>query len=265
MSEVHPTAFVDSKAEIGEGTTIGAFSLIGPNVKIGKGCRIGSHVVIEGHTKIGDRNNVFQFASIGAVPQDLKYKGEDSILEIGDDNIIREYVTLQPGTEGGGMLTKVGSKNLFMAGAHVGHDSFVGNENIFANQSALAGHVIIGDYTTIGGLAAIHQFVKIGNFAFLGGGSMVAQDIPPYCMAQGDRAQLVGINSIGLQRRGVLADEIKNIKACYRKLFVNKEGTLKSRVAAMRDLFSNSDFVLKFIDFIESSERGVASARTKDS
>ena len=265
MSEIHPTALVDSRAEIGEGTSVGPYSIIGPRVKLGANCKVRSHVVIEGNTRIGDGNTIFQFASVGAIPQDLKYKGEDSLLEIGDNNTIREYVTMQPGTEGGGMITKIGDGNLFMASAHVGHDTIVGNHNIVANLGTLAGHVILGDYTTIGGMSGVHQFTKVGNHAFVGGGSVVTSDVPPYCMAQGNRVKLIGVNTIGLQRRGFSEEDIKLIKKTYRKLIFSKEGTLKDRINALRTEIDDSAAATLLIDFVESSERGIASVRSKNS
>jgi UDP-N-acetylglucosamine acyltransferase len=159
MTDIHSTAVVAPEAEIGDGCSVGPYSVIGPKVKLGNGCRVGSHVVIEGNTTIGDENQIFQFASVGAAPQDLKYHGEDSTLQIGSRNIIREYVTLQPGTEGGGMQTTIGDQNLFMACCHVGHDCRVGHRNVFANSAALAGHVTIGNGVIVGGLSGVHQFV----------------------------------------------------------------------------------------------------------
>ncbi|MEZ4753497.1 MAG: acyl-ACP--UDP-N-acetylglucosamine O-acyltransferase [Bdellovibrionota bacterium] len=265
MSDIHPTALVDSRAEIGTGTKIGPYSVIGSRVKLGANCLIKSHVVIEGNTQIGDGNTIFQFASIGAIPQDLKYKGEDSILEIGDKNIIREYVTLQPGTEGGGMITKIGHGNLFMASAHVGHDTIIGDHNIFANLATLAGHVIIGDYTTLGGLSGVHQFTKVGSHAFVGGGSVVTSDVPPYCMAQGNRVKLIGINSIGLQRRGFSEEDISIIKKVYRKLIFSKKGTLAERKARALEEAGDSRAAMLLIDFVENSERGIADIRSKNS
>ncbi|MCL4139356.1 UNVERIFIED_CONTAM: hypothetical protein GTU68_039304, partial [Idotea baltica] len=199
---IHSTAIIHEGASLGEGTEVGPYSVIGSKVKLGKNNIIKSHVVIEGNTEIGDENTFFQFASVGAAPQDLKFHGEDSKLIIGNKNTIREYVTLQPGTEGGGMLTSIGDQNLFMASSHVGHDCKVGNANVIANSVALAGHVTIHDFVIMGGLSAVHQFVRIGDSSMISGGSMVIKDIPPFSIAQGDRASLVGINKIGLERRG---------------------------------------------------------------
>ena len=262
MSEnIHPTAVISDGAEIGEGTTVGPYSIIGPKVRIGAGNSIGSHVVIEGNTTIGNENNIFQFASVGAIPQDLKYHGEESTLEIGDKNIIREYATLQPGTEGGGMVTRVGNGNLFMACSHVGHDTIIGNSNIFANSVAVAGHVIISDHAVFGGLAGIHQGVKIGSLAFIAAGAMVSQDIPPFCMAQGDRAALVGLNVVGLQRAGLTKESIREVKNTFKDLFLGK-GLFKDRLESL-DKKENGKEVAGFLEFVRSSERGIAPVRVK--
>ncbi len=260
MSQIHPTAVVDPSAEIGEGTTVGPFSVIGPGVKLGRRNRIASHVVIEGLTTLGDDNVVYQFASIGAWPQDLKFKGEKSQLLIGHGNIIREYATLQPGTEGGGMVTKIGDKNLFMANSHVGHDSIVGSSCILANSVAIAGHVTIGNNVNIGGLSGIHQFVHLGDVAFIAGGSMVVQDVPPFCLAEGNRAGLVGLNTVGLKRRGFSEQEILDIKRVYRELFMG-EGILKERVSACLSRYSKDAHLMPLIEAVSKSERGVSPLR----
>lgn len=257
---IHPTAIIAEGARIGASCEIGPYSVIGPDVELGTGCWIGSHVVLEGRTSLGSHCSVFQFASVGAPPQDKKYQGEASRLVIGSNNIIREYVTLQPGTAGGVMETVLGDGNLFMACSHVAHDCLVGNNNVFANGATLAGHVIVGNHTTVGGLAAIHQFVRVGDYAMLGGGAMVAKDIPPYCIAQGDRAGLVGINRVGLERQGVLPEVIEELRACYRFIFRNTEGTLQDRLTTARSRYSQP-LALDFLNFIASSERGVAGLR----
>jgi UDP-N-acetylglucosamine acyltransferase len=260
-SQIHPTAIVSPGAQVGHNTTIGPYSVIGPNVKLGADNQIGAHVVIDGHTTLGSGNKVFPFAAVGTQPQDLKYHGEPSTLEIGDHNLIREYVTLQPGTEGGGMRTVIGNRNLFMANSHVGHDSFIGDENVFANSVGISGHVTIGNRVTIGGLAAVHQFVRLGDICFVGGGSMVVKDVPPYCIVQGDRAALVGLNKIGLERKGYTAEEVEKIKRIYRELFVRSKSapgnTFKDRVAALLSEFQEFAAARAFLEFIVSSERGV--------
>ena len=263
---IHPTAIVAKEAIIGEGTSIGAFSIIGPNVVLGRENKIGPHVVLEGYTSLGDGNRIFQFASVGADPQDLKFKGEPSELRIGNKNIIRECVTLQPGTTGGGMLTHIGNGNLFMANSHVGHDSVVGNQCIFANGAALSGHVTVGDRVVVGGLSGIHQFVRLGDMAMIGAGAMVAQDIPPYCIAQGDRAKLIGLNRVGMERGGVSREEIMALRKAYRFLLLSdspevKGKTLKERINILRA--SPNAFVTleTFLKFVENSERGISRPR----
>jgi UDP-N-acetylglucosamine acyltransferase len=261
---IHPTAIVDPRAIIGDGTRIGAYSIVGPNVKLGRDNLVAPHVVLDGHTTIGDGNTIYQFASIGAPPQDLKYRGEASELRIGNANIIREYVTLQPGTLGGGMLTSIGDKNLFMASTHVGHDSHVGNRCVVANGAALAGHVTVADGVIIGGLSGIHQFVRLGSVCMVGAGAMVAQDIPPYCMAQGDRATVQGLNRVGLERNGGTREDLGILREVYRVVFTpagtEAQGMVfKDRVSLARKLVGSNQRGLDFVSFIESSDRGIAS------
>lgn len=261
ITDIHPTALVDSGAQLSEGCSVGAYTIIGPNVKIGKGTIVGPHVVIEGHTTIGDENHIFQFASVGSRPQDLKYRGEPSELRIGNKNLIREFTTLQPGTEGGGMVTSIGDGNLFMANSHVGHDCKVGSNNVFANSVALAGHVEVGDRAILGGLSAIHQFVRVGDLSLVAGGAMVPKDIPPFCIVQGDRAEVVGINLIGLKRAKFSEDEISWVKKAYRTYFFMKANSAKDQaIEAMQGKSEKSDF---FLNFISSSSRGVCRLRKK--
>ena len=200
-SSIHETAIVNRNAEIHPSVIIGPYSVVGPNVVLQEGCHLEPHVIIGGNTKLGPNNHVFSFASIGLQPQDLKYKGEESSLEIGAENVIREHVTMNPGTEGGGMVTKVGDRCLFMVGAHVAHDCHVGNNVILANNATCAGHVEVGDFAILGGLSAIHQFVRIGKHAMIGGMSGVENDVIPYGSAMGNRAHLSGLNVVGLKRR----------------------------------------------------------------
>jgi len=265
-NRIHPTAIVAPDAVIGEGTTIGPYSIIGPHVVLGKHNEIAPHVVIEGRVRFGDQNRVFQFASIGAAPQDLKFKGEPSELHIGDRNIIRECVTLQPGTAGGGMVTRIGNQNLFMANSHVGHDSIVGDRCVIANSAALSGHVELGSGIVVGGLSGIHQFVRIGDVAMIGAGAMVSQDIPPFCTAQGDRAKLVGLNKLGLERNGASRDEIMLLRRVYRAVFMREEegssgGSIKERVEGARSLVAESQRGQFFLEFLSKVTRGVARHR----
>lgn len=264
MGQIHSTAVIHDGAVIGEGTTIGAYSVIGPHVRLGKANRIASHVVIEGHTSIGCNNQVYQFASVGAAPQDLKFRGEASTLEIGDGNIIREYTTLQPGTAGGGMRTTIGDKNLFMANSHVGHDCHIGSANVVANSVALAGHVTVGSYVTLGGISAVHQFVRLGDYCFLGGGSMVAHDVPPYCIVEGNRAALAGLNVIGLERRGFNASDIDKLRSIYKRLFLDS-GVFRVRLEALRPELAAFPAGVVLLNFIDSSERGLCIPRRRKS
>lgn len=256
MAQVHPTAVVHPDARLHESVEVGPYALIGPKVTIGEGSRIGPHVVIEGRTTLGARNRVFQFASVGAEPQDLKYAGEDTQLVIGDENIIREFSTLHIGTVGGGGITRVGNRNLFMNYSHVAHDCVVGNGCILANSVALAGHVEIGDHVILGGLSAVHQFTRLGKHAFVAGGAMVAMDVPPYCTAQGDRAELVGLNTVGLARHGFTEEQQARIKEAYKILFRSKLGLAEALAKLKAELGGHSEIDL-LIDFVASSKRGV--------
>lgn len=261
---IHPTAIVDSKAKIGNGVTIGAYSIIGPKVELGDNCWVGPHVVIEGITRFGSANKIFQFASVGSQPQDLKYHGEESTVDIGDNNTIREYVTIQPGTKGGGMTTKIGNNNLLMANSHVGHDSFLGDRNIIANSVGLSGHVTVGSGVTIGGLSGIHQFVRLGDLSFIAGGAMITQDLPPYCTAHGNRAELVGLNQIGLERNGFTELDVKVLRKVYRVLF-HDTGLMKDRIVRVRNEFGSAKGIEPLLSFIAESQRGVCRARSKGS
>ncbi len=258
---IHPTAIVSDGAVLGANTTVGPYSIIGPRVVIGSENKIGPHVVIEGSTTVGDGNTIYQFASIGSPPQDLKYGGEDSTLEIGNNNIVREYVTIQPGTEHGGMRTIIGDKNLFMVSSHVAHDVRIGSHNVFANCAAVAGHVEVGDHVIVGGLVGIHQFVRIGDFVMISGGAKLVKDIPPYCIAQGDRAKLVGVNQIGLERAGVPEGVQQEIRKLFRLLFIRGGGFREKLEKLERDEGGYSQYVQTFLSFLRSSQRGIAPAR----
>jgi UDP-N-acetylglucosamine acyltransferase len=256
MPNIHPTAVVDPRAELGGDVEVGPYSVIGPAVRIGKGTKIGPHAVVEGNTTLGEKNVVFQFATVGSRPQDLKYKGEDSRLIVGDYNTIREYASLNPGTAAGGMVTQIGDHNLLMMYCHIAHDCRLGNYNIVANGANLAGHVVIEDYVVVGALVGIHQFVKVGTGALLGAGSMVSKDVVPHCSVAGDRARLKGLNLVGLRRRGVSARTIEDLKRAYRILFRSglRTGEALDRV---RSEVAGSGEVRSIVAFVEKSRRGV--------
>lgn len=256
MTTIHATASVDPRAELGDEVEVGPYSIIGPKVKIGKGTRVKSHVVIEGNTTLGDANLIFQFTTVGSVPQDLKYRGEDSQLIIGNHNTIREFVSLNPGTAGGGMVTRIGDRNLLMMYCHIAHDCILGDHNIIANGATLGGHVVIEDYVIVGGLVGIHQFVKVGSSAILGAGSMVSKDIPPYCNATGDRARLRGLNLEGLRRRGFTKAQVEALKKAYRIIFQSAL-RVKDALKRVRKEFPNLPEVAHLVAFIEQSQRGV--------
>ncbi len=249
MTTIHPTAIVAPGAELGSGVRIGPYCIVGAGAKIGDGATLHSHVVIAGRTTIGARNEIYPFASIGQPPQDLKYRGEPSTLEIGSDNLIREYVTMNTGTEGGGMVTRVGSNCTFLAGAHVGHDCQVGDNVILSNATLLAGHCHVGDFVIFGGGSAVHQFVRVGKHAFIGGASAVESDVIPYGLVVGNRAQLVGLNLIGLKRRGYTREQISSMREAYSQIFA-QEGALRERVAAVGERFSGSAEVMEMVSFI---------------
>jgi UDP-N-acetylglucosamine acyltransferase len=258
MSAIHPTAIVESGAQLGADLRIGPYCHVGPRVALGDGVELLSHVVVAGVTRIGPRTKIFPFASIGYQPQDLKYKGEESRLEIGADNTIREYVTMNPGTQGGGLLTQVGNNCLFMASAHVAHDCHVGDHVIMANNVALAGHIVIGEHAFLGGQAAVHQFVRIGAHAMIGGLTGVERDVIPYGMVVGDRARLTGLNIVGLQRRGFSRDEIQALRTAYQMIFGEELGTLADRVNEAAERFPDVRPVRDVIAFIRAdSTRGL--------
>lgn len=253
---IHQTAIVDPKAMIGRDVTIGAYSIIGPGVEIGEDSEIRDHVIIEGPTRIGPRCRIFPFASIGLEPQDKKYKGEDSSLEIGADNTIREYVTINRGTQADKGVTKVGDRGWIMAYCHIAHDCTVGNDVTMSNGTTLGGHVEIRDFATLGGLTGVHQFCRIGEYAITGGQSMITQDVVPFSMVAGNRAKLAGINYIGLDRRGFSAKDIEAINVAF-KIFFKSGLTRNAALKKLREEFFDSPNIDLFIEFIESSERGV--------
>ena len=254
MSKIHPTAIIEDGASIGVDVEIGPYCFIGSDVVLGDRIKLESHVVISGFTEIGEASHIFPFASIGYNPQDLKYKGEISRLKIGNNNIIREHVTMNPGTEGGGLLTKVGDSCLFMVGAHVAHDCTVGDNVILVNNATLGGHVNIGDFAIIGGLSAVHQFVRVGRHSMIGGCSGVENDVIPYGSVMGNRAHLSGLNLVGLKRRGFSREIIHDLRRAYRLLF-SQEGTQAERMDDVSELFPEIEPVMEILEFmrVESS------------
>ncbi len=253
---VHPTAIVHPAAVLHESVEVGPFAIIGSGVRIGAGSKVGPHAVIDGQTTIGLRNTIFHHTSIGAVPQDLKYAGEPTRLVIGDDNTIREFVTMHLGTAGGGGVTTVGNKNLFMAYCHIAHDCVVGSGCVLANCATLAGHVELSDFVTLGGLSAIHQFTRIGKHAFVAGGAMVVMDVPPFCTAQGDRAELAGLNTVGLSRHGFSDEQIGRVKEAYSILFRSKLGLNEALTRLKAEYGGHSEIEL-MLSFITASKRGI--------
>ena len=254
MTSIHPTAIVEDGAVIGNGCRIGAYSVVGPNVTLHDGVVLESHVALAGHTSVGEGTRIFPFASIGHQPQDLKYAGEVTRLVIGKHNQIREHVTMNPGTEGGGGITTVGDNCLFMMGAHVGHDCVVGNHAILANNATLAGHVELEDHVIMGGLSAVRQWVRIGRGAIIGGMTGVEFDVIPFGSAIGDRAHLAGLNLIGLKRSNQPREEIHALRAAYRDLFESEEGTLMERAKAVTEAYAGRALVKVVTDFMFARE-----------
>jgi UDP-N-acetylglucosamine acyltransferase len=254
---IHPTSIIDKSAEIASDVEIGPYCIVGPEVKIASGTRLDSHVTIQGWTSIGEQNHFFPFGSVGSDPQDLKYKREVTRLHIGRKNVFREFVTLNRGTPGGGGQTTIGDENLFMAYSHVAHDSHMGSQIIMANAATLAGHVLVADFSTIGAFSAVHEFCRVGPHAFIGGFSVVTRDALPYIKTVGDRnqAKIYGINSVGLQRRGMPQNSIDELKRAYRILFRSNLNTSEALVRAHQEHWTAPE-VAVLIEFIETSERG---------
>ncbi len=250
---IHPTAIVADGARLGEGVRIGPYSIVGSNVTLGDNVELVSHAVVEGNTSIGPGTRIFPFASVGHQPQDLKFHGENSRLEIGANCTIRESVTINPGTEGGGMVTRIGDNCLIMASAHVAHDVIVGNNVVITNYVGIAGHCHIGDFVRFGGTCVIHQFTRIGAHAFIGAQSMVDGDVIPYGMAVGNRATLTGLNLVGLKRRGFEREAIHRLRAAYRQIFAS-EGTLRERVEDAAEIFSQDALVQDVVRFIAEAQ-----------
>lgn len=255
-AEIHATAIVHESAKIGADVEIGPWSVIGADVEIGDGCSIASHVVIKGSTRIGRGNRIFQFCSIGEDCQDKKYKGEQTFLEIGDDNVIREHCTIHRGTVQDNALTRVGSRNLLMVNVHVAHDCIIGDDCILANNATLAGHVHIGDWVIFGGLAAIHQFGRVGSHAFVAGMAALNKDVPPYVMAAGHYAKPFGVNSEGLKRRGFSPEAISAVKKAY-KLIYRQGLTVEAALPQLEALAAEEVAVAPFVEFLKQNERGI--------
>ncbi|MEQ1789998.1 MAG: acyl-ACP--UDP-N-acetylglucosamine O-acyltransferase [Rickettsiales bacterium] len=263
-SAIHPSAIISDSVTLGNDVSIGAYCVIDGNVIIGDNTKLFSHVAINGNTTIGKNCQIFPFSSLGFAPQDLKYHGEPSTLTIGDNNVIREHVTMNPGTEGGGMSTCVGNNCLFMVGAHVAHDCQLGNNVILANNATLAGHVKVGDFSIIGGLAAVHQFVRIGSHAVIGGMSGVEHDVIPYGSVMGERGSLAGLNLVGLKRRGFDRDTIHALRNAYKMIFEETEDTLAGRAKKAETTYGEIAAVLDILSFIsDKGSRSLCVPKTK--
>jgi UDP-N-acetylglucosamine acyltransferase len=254
--DIHPSAVVSPHAELASGVRIGPYSVIGDHVTIGKDSDIGSHVVIDGHTELGERNRIYPFVSIGSPPQDIGYRGEDTRVYIGDDNLIREYVTINRATTKEEWKTVVGNENYLMAYAHIAHDCILGNKVIMSNVATLGGHIAVGDHATLGGMVAVHQFVRIGAYAFLGGKSGVDRDVPPFMITAGSRAKLYGVNGRGLTRLGFTRETIDGLKKAYRIIW-RENKRMGEGITQVKKEIKPSPELDMLLTFIEASERGV--------
>ncbi len=254
-AQVHATAILHPGAQLAQGVSIGAYSIIGEHVVMGEGTWVGPHVVIEGHTRLGRNNRIYQFASIGAPPQDKKYAGEPTVVEIGNGNTIREGVTINRGTAEDTGVTRIGDDNWLMGSVHIAHDCHVGDKTIMANYTGLAGHVEVGDWAILGGATVVHQYVNIGAHSFTSMGTYLAQDLPPYVMAAGNMAKPFGINSEGLRRRGFTAEAIASIKQAYRALYRSGLG-LEEAKRKLQAIAASSPEVGMLLEFLERSKRG---------
>src|SRR4029077_10066426 len=254
-AHIHPTAIVDPAAEIGAGTVIGPYCVVGPHVVLGPNCWLQQHVTLCGPMRAGAQNKFYASCSIGQQTQDLKYQGEPTYLEIGDENTFREFVTISRSTTSKGK-TRIGNRGTFLAYSHIAHDCVVGDAVVFSNNGQLAGHVEVGDHAVIGGLTAVHQFCRIGRFAITGGCSKIVQDVPPFMIADGNPAEVRGINQVGLERAGFPPEKIKPIKEAFRLVYRGKLNT-KQAVEALREKFGQSEEVQSIVRFIEESERGI--------
>jgi UDP-N-acetylglucosamine acyltransferase len=251
---IHPSSVVDSAAQLGADVSIGPFCTVGPRVVLGDRVTLKSHIALDGFTTVGEDTKIHPFASIGGAPQDLKFKGEETQLIIGSNNTIREYVTMNPGTEGGGGVTRVGNNGLFMVGVHIAHDCQVGDHVVMANSATLAGHVTVGEHAVIGGLSAVHQFVRIGSYAIIGGMSGVESDVIPFGRVKGERAFLAGLNLTGLERGGFSKDQIKSLQRAFNQLF-GDEGTMEQRLETVANDFANDPLVISILDFARAKTR----------
>jgi UDP-N-acetylglucosamine acyltransferase len=263
-TDIHPTAIIQEGAEIGDGSVIGPNAVIGPHVTLGPRCKVGANAVLDGWTTIGEGTEIFPFASIGLIPQDLKFKGEKTTLTIGRKNVFREFVTIHRGTAGGGGVTSIGDRNLFMAYAHVAHDCIIGNDTIFGNSATLGGHVVVEDYATISAGSAVHQFCRVGRHAFIGGYSVVTKDALPYGKTVGNRpARVYGVNAIGLRRRGLPTDVLLRLRHAYRYLVQMKLNTSRALMEIESDQDLRCEEVQYLVDFIRHSQRGVVLRRPR--
>lgn len=256
MSTIHPTAIISPRAELGSGVEVGPYCVIGDGVVLGDGCVLHNHVTIHGPSHIGARNTFYPSACIGQQTQDLKYKGEPTFLETGDDNVFREFCTVNRGTLPGSK-TIIGSHNHFLAYAHIAHDCVVGSHCIFSNNGTLAGHVVVDDHVILGGLTAVHQFCRIGAYAITGGCSKIVQDVPPYMIADGNPAAIRGVNLVGLQRAAFPEDDVRALKEAYKALFLRKQNTTAALDALAQGEHGSNPRIIKLVEFIRSSQRGV--------
>jgi len=254
-AQVHPSAIVDPKAKLGAGTIVGPYCVIGANVVLGENCQLQHHVTLEGPMQAGTRNKFYAYCSIGQQTQDLKYSGEPTYLEIGDENTFREFVTVNRSTKSDGK-TRIGRRGNFLAYSHIGHDCTVGNDVVFSNNGTLAGHVQVGDNAVMGGLTAVHQFCRIGRFAITGGCSKIVQDVPPFMIADGNPAEIRGVNLIGLERKNYPADRVKPIKEAFRVIYRSKYNTAQALEAIRKEL-PQTEEIREIVEFIEKTERGI--------
>jgi len=253
---IHEQAIIDPGARLADDVEVGPFSMIGPDVELGNGTRVGSHTVIKGPTRIGRNNRIFAFCSIGEQPQDLKYAGEPTRLEIGDGNTIREYATMNRGTVGGGGVTRVGNDNLFMAYTHLAHDCIVGDHTVFSNAASLAGHVEVGDWVILGGFTSVHQFTHIGEHSFAGLGTVITRDVPPFVTVAGNHARPYGINKNGLKRRDFTPEAIRALHRAYMVLIKARQVSDEAK-GEVEELVGQFAEVRRFVDFVRTSERGI--------